>query len=39
MYKIEKNITSGFELYPPDFNRDANDLKAYLQKTQIRLLP
>ena len=29
MYKIEKNITSGFKLYPPDFNRDANDLKAY----------
>ena len=28
MYKIE-NITSGFKLYPPDFNRDANDLKAY----------
>ena len=24
-----KNITSGFKLYPPDFNRDANDLKAY----------
>ena len=23
------NITSGFELYPPDFNRDASDLKAY----------
>ena len=29
MYKIEKNITSGFELYPPDFNRDESDLKAY----------
>ena len=29
MYKIEKNITRGFELYPPDLNRDANDLKAY----------
>ena len=24
-----KNITSVFELYPPDFNGDANDLKAY----------
>ena len=24
-----KNITSGFELYPPDFNRDESDLKAY----------
>ena len=24
-----KNITSGFELYPPDFNRDVSDLKAY----------
>ena len=32
MYKIEKNITSGFELYPPDFNRDANDLKAYCKR-------
>ena len=29
MYKIEKNITSGFELHTRDFNRDANDLKAY----------
>ena len=29
MYKIEKNITSGFELYPPNFNRDESDLKAY----------
>ena len=29
MYKIENNITSGFELYPPDLHRDANDLKAY----------
>ena len=29
MYKIVKNITSGFELYPPDFNRDESDLKAY----------
>ena len=29
MYKIEINITSGFKLYLPDFNRDANDLKAY----------
>ena len=29
MYKIEKYITSGFELYPPDFNRDESDLKAY----------
>ena len=29
MYKIEKNITNGFELHPPDFNLDANDLKAY----------
>ena len=28
-YKLEKNITSGFELYPPDFNRDENNLKAY----------
>ena len=27
MYKIEKNITSSFELYPPDFNRDKNNLK------------
>ena len=27
MYKIEKNITSGFELYPPGFNRDENVLK------------
>ena len=24
-----KNITSGLELYPPDFNRDESDLKAY----------
>ena len=24
-----KKFTSGFELYPPDFNQDANDLKAY----------
>ena len=24
-----KNITSGFELYPPDFNRDESDLQAY----------
>ena len=24
-----KNITSCYELYPPDFNRDENDLKAY----------
>ena len=24
-----KNITSGFELYPPDFNRDESDSKAY----------
>ena len=24
-----KNITSGFELYPPDFNRVESDLKAY----------
>ena len=24
-----KNITSGFKLYPPDFNRDESDLKAY----------
>ena len=29
MYKIEKNITCSFELHPHDFNRDANDLKAY----------
>ena len=27
MYKIQKNITSSWELYPPDFNRDENDLK------------
>ena len=27
--RLKKNITSGFELYPPDLNRDANDLKAY----------
>ena len=27
--RLKKNITSGFKLYPPDFNRDANDLKAY----------
>ena len=24
-----KNITSGFELYPPVFNRDESNLKAY----------
>ena len=29
MYTIERNITSGFKLYPPDFNQDANDFKAY----------
>ena len=24
-----KNITSGFELYPPDLNRDESELKGY----------
>ena len=29
--RLKKNIISGFELYPPDFNRDANDLKKHIK--------